>query len=83
LVSVFRYEEGFAGGCIVEAGDMKEAISAAWMLGINPGGEVMGKPVEKGQEDMLPRNRLLSKAEMMKFGPIYRYGDTPQNIGNN
>lgn len=66
----FVKDGAFAGGCVVEAVDMGEAVKRAWTLKINPGGEVMGIPVP---EAALPqpndRDRLLTKDEIKSIWP--------------
>jgi hypothetical protein len=56
------------GASIVQGADLEEAIRNAWLLGVNPGGEVMAVEVEH----MPPasyRNRLItSKAELREMG---------------
>jgi hypothetical protein len=57
----------FLGGCIVEAGDMAEAIAEAWRHGCNPGGEAVGHEVPPEFEHNIPRfgvNKLLSKEQV-------------------
>lgn len=34
----------FLGVCVVRGRDMREAVSRAWKLGCNPGGQVLGIP---------------------------------------
>lgn len=56
----------FLGACIVMGDGMTSAIRNAYKIGCNPGGEVLGTPVE---DDIAPfidakwRRRLLTKAE--------------------
>jgi hypothetical protein len=73
----------FLGGAVVEGVDLGDALRNAWALKINPGGEVLGAPIEK---NLFPVNRLLSRAELESFAPVSRLGDTdrrPQVIGRN
>jgi hypothetical protein len=37
----FEGDEGFLGGCVVQADTLEAALSRSWELGINLGGEVM------------------------------------------
>lgn len=70
----FASEEGFLGGCVVEAYGINTAITKAHELGINPGGEVMSMeidPTKLAAGDF--RNRLLNKAQLTEvFGPLSR-----------
>lgn len=64
----FGDETGFLGGCVVRAQGGQSAIRRSHQLGINPGGSVMIVRVgdDKGP---LPADRLLSAADLEKFGP--------------
>jgi hypothetical protein len=70
----FAGEEGFRGACIVEARGMLGAVSRCNVLGINPGGEVMGMPVPDGQLASLTedaKNVLLSREKLTEiFGDM-------------
>lgn len=59
----FADDTGFLGAAIVQGGGMMEATMRARQLGCNPGGEVVGEPLEN-----LPppeyRERLLSMEEI-------------------
>jgi hypothetical protein len=57
---------GFLGANIVQGEDMAAAAARSHLLGINPGGQVVGMPID--DVDKFPaefRNRLLSKDEVM------------------
>lgn len=59
----FVKDDAFAGACIVEASHAWTAPQEAWDRNINPGGDVM--VVDLGADPgPLPRNRLLSRAEI-------------------
>ena len=51
----------FLGVCIVEASDIVSASVLAHVLGINPGGEVLGCEVTEPPDDC--KNRLLTRDE--------------------
>lgn len=58
----------FLGACIVEGDDVAEAAREAWARGCNPGGEVMGGPIDPRIE--VPwkwTNRLLTRKECEQF----------------
>ena len=57
--------EQFLGVAIVQARSLHEAIKAAWALGCNPGGQVMGAdvPPEIGPPPEGYAGRLLSRVE--------------------
>jgi hypothetical protein len=67
----------FLGGCLVKGDDIGYAIKEAWRLGINPGGEVLGIPVDQEFANVLPKNVLWSREQLAGFGPITRLGDVP------
>jgi hypothetical protein len=60
----FAGEDGSRGVAVVQGRDMATATQAAWDLGCNPGGEVLGLELS---DDLFPtednRNRLLPPAE--------------------
>lgn len=62
----FATDDGFRGGCFLEAQGEGLAILRSHELGINPGGQVL--IIEAGDhlppEDM--RNRLLTRSEVMQ-----------------
>lgn len=58
----FAGEEGFRGGCVVEADDFLSAISEAHRLGINPHGQVKGQCIS--DPGPLPINKLLLKSDI-------------------
>jgi hypothetical protein len=67
------------GAVIVQGSDMKDAIENAWILDINPGGEVLGMEIEK-----LPSknylNRLLDRIALRAMGE--EIGDTRAHNGH-
>ena len=58
------------GVCIVQANSMEEGIHKAWILKINPGGEVMGFSLsEEGfEKESLELNRLYTSDEAESLG---------------
>ena len=44
----FADDDGFLGGCFIEAADMLDAVTKTHRLGINPGGEAMGAELPNG-----------------------------------
>jgi hypothetical protein len=66
----------FLGGCVVDGATEKEAITNAWRLGINPGGEVLSIRLTRKTVDCLPMNRLMSREEIESFGPVQQYKRT-------
>jgi hypothetical protein len=78
-----RSPDRFLGACVVYGDDLIDAIKTAWRLKINPGGQVLGVPIENS---IFPINRLMNRAELASFGQVQRLGDLkdqPQQIGNN
>lgn len=66
----FSGEEGFRGAVIVEAHGVTTAVDVAWVLGINPGGEVLAIPCPFPVFPEL-QNRLLGKDELaVAFGEL-------------
>jgi hypothetical protein len=59
----------FLGVCIVPAHDMITAVAKARRLGCNPGGEVLGHPLE---DEVDPKyiGTLMSRAELAQAGLI-------------
>lgn len=57
-------DDGFNGGCVVEAEDLIEAAFTAIILGCRPekGGEILGVPLDS--PGPLEVGRLYSRAEM-------------------
>ena len=55
----------FLGVCIVQGDELADAIQEAWRLGCNPGGEVLGFPILRGewQPKKKWRGRLLTRAQ--------------------
>jgi hypothetical protein len=75
-------ENGFRGGCYLQAFGPATAVSRAHIERISPGGEVRIIRIPHEDEDKLPppsmRNRLLTLAELMKHEPMINlYGDPP------
>jgi hypothetical protein len=71
-------KDEFAGACLIEADDEQDAIVRSWRLAINPGGEVLVWAVPESARDLLPHNRLMSRAELEQYGPTHRMGDWKQ-----
>lgn len=68
----FADGRGFLGACIVSAFGMVDAVKQAHLLGINPGGQALGREVPPGVE--VPdgaKKRLLSRDDIVTyFGEI-------------
>ena len=64
----------FLGATIMEASSGEAAIEKAWLLGINPGGEVAFAPFDEGAElpDQSWVNRLVGADELMGSGKCRR-----------
>lgn len=66
----FADETGWLGATVVQAYGFGTACEMAHRLHCNPGGEAWGGPIDN---DMAPppedRNRLLSRADLAKWGP--------------
>jgi hypothetical protein len=60
----FVGDEGFRGGCVVQAANNIDAVTVATELGINPGGDAFMVPCPDNEPGRLPVNRLLSKEEL-------------------
>jgi hypothetical protein len=64
----------WTGACFVPGENIMEAVSHAWILGCNPGGEVQGfGPVLR---DAIPehyRHRLLSRDDLDQMGREFGY----------
>lgn len=76
----FVKDDAFAGACIVEGAHPAVAIQEAWDRGINPGGEVMAISLGDDPGPVLPRNRLLSRADIgpgKTVGELERDGVRP------
>ena len=68
---------GFLGAVIIKARSFLEAVDKTHMLGINPGGEVVGGELRDGLE-IAPRcmNVLLTKERLeQEFGGLVRIGE--------
>lgn len=63
----FAGEEGFRGVAVVFADSFLRAVVLTKRLQINPGGEVMGRPLERPPAPRY-RNRLLSRDETLAAG---------------
>lgn len=65
----FSGDDGFRGVCIVQAGGLVEAAATAARLDCNPGGDVLGMPLD---ERTIPgeylRERLLSTEDLEQYG---------------
>src|SRR5579872_5489004 len=61
-------EKGFLGVAIVRARSIDEAITRAWELGINPGGEVQSSKFEQAPEFEAYENQLLDKTQLEDAG---------------
>jgi hypothetical protein len=67
----FVKDGGFKGAVVVRATDIIAAVRRAAVLGINPGGEVLGSPISAEGLAEIPdelRERLLSWADMEAAG---------------
>ena len=58
----------FLGVCVIKADSFPHAVTEAWRLNCNPGGEVLGHEIEKEYEknisvDGFPLARLLTNEE--------------------
>lgn len=56
----------FLGVVVVEAADFLNAVKITHNLGVNPGGEVVGYPIEEQFLEAIPvedRNRVLNKSD--------------------
>ena len=73
----------FLGVAIVQAYSFPIAVGVAHMLGINPGGEVMGYPVPPGRVVPGPfREQLLSRADIAELEEwmVLMYGCRKGNV---
>lgn len=65
----FADANGFMGVAIVEAETLREAMREAWWHKCNPGGEVMGQPLDPEDPGWaLPMNTLLTEDESREAG---------------
>lgn len=62
--------EQFLGVVITEALGLVHALRKTWDLGINPGGQVLSSEVENVPGFAEVKDRLLSKADLIKAGLI-------------
>ena len=60
--------EQFLGVVITKATGLMHAHQRAWMLGINPGGEIRAQPVAGVADEY--HDRLLSRAELEAAGVV-------------
>lgn len=63
----FVKDDGWAGGCYVEADNIIDAAARAWRLDCNPGGEVMGLEIPEDFAKDIPekdRNRVLRREDL-------------------
>lgn len=63
-----------------EARDGAEWLAAAsrqaWLVGCNPGGQILAADVtDSVEKDRYPRNKLMSRAELEQLGPVRQVGD--------
>lgn len=79
----FADDVQFRGGVIIEAYGPATAISKAWELGINPGGEVLFTEIPPSHcpPPEASRNRLLTRKQLEEFfGPTERLGDRNEQV---
>jgi hypothetical protein len=72
--------ERFRGVCIVPGGNIVQATQTAWDLGINPGGQVAGWPLE---HEPYPRyvGKLFRGAEGKAMGDTPLWDDDERVVG--
>lgn len=67
----FADQSGFLGATLARGEDLIDAVRYAHRMGVNPGGEVMGVPLQPG--DPMPAEafgKLMSKADLERLlGP--------------
>src|SRR3990167_2543853 len=62
----------FLGATVIEGWDIVSAASNAYLLGINPGGEVMGIPIPLDPQD--DKVSFISKETLEKYaGPLVNF----------
>jgi hypothetical protein len=69
----FADDDGFRGGCYIQAFGPASAMLRANVEKISPGGEARVFPIPREAERMIPadaRNRLLTKAELERYSPL-------------
>jgi len=71
----FADEERFRGAVLVIAPDVVTAAMVATVLGINPGGEVLGMPCPQDPPERW-RNRLLTLDDLVAFDAEMDPGST-------
>ena len=71
----FVGEEGFKGGALVRAESLFDAVIKTHTLGINPGGQVMGVPVDRDDPGPFEENRLYSKKEINRLDKAVEIGE--------
>ena len=69
----FADEDGFRGAAFVEAEDLIAAVRRAHLLGINPGGQVLGPAVPEDYDGYRVayenRDRLIQKEQLCRLFP--------------
>lgn len=65
----FAGPKEWRGACLVQARGITNAIKAASVKGINPGGEVKAIPVGPHYPESLPVNELLTKEQLGEGDP--------------
>lgn len=60
-------DDGFRGCCVVKASDMLSATMASIIIGINPGGEVLGAEMTDEHAAPFPKDVLISKEELFRI----------------
>lgn len=62
----------FLGAVLIKASDIADAASKAWLMGINPGGEVQGMPAPSTFVPLQGwEGRLLSRADCEEFDRVH------------
>lgn len=75
----FASETENLGVVITEAVDIVNAVRKCWLLGINPGGQVMSLEIlPDSDEAKMPRDRLLSEKEIRAAGAEKIKEQTPE-----
>lgn len=60
----FADDEGFRGAVVVLGRDLVDAVERSHILGINPGGQVLGVNITDISQCNLPMDRLLSPQDI-------------------
>lgn len=71
----FADERGFLGAVVVPGSSFLEAVTAASLLGVNPGGEVQGVEIPGETSDPFTPGRLYSKAEINEIDKAVPWPD--------